>query len=269
MLGENLVVRNSFLLLSFFIFFLSGCSTSTPYKDLEHGYGKTVTTDEDGFKGALFSANELTRTKTAYHFSRMAAVEHCMSSGKLALILSTENATKKETYTKVSSYKTYDGSTQVTSYPVTDTFPRYVTVFRCTQKASLLQGSPEFEALSKELVSPYTKDFKGALLVNKVKEGPLRDGDVLISVNGQRIVNMGDYLAKVKCEGLPNPVDVQILRQEKIQKIKIPVVDFTSTLGLANVNEVKVACDQEQFSVDEPYFCKDFQSQKVPTLPSE
>lgn len=272
---------------------LASCATysPTPYSDLESGgYGKKIIKVSDSYDGSLFMGNTYTSSKRAYHFSRMGAVEHCYERNKLALLVSTIDATKKTSYTGVSTsnytvpgYSKFNGKTyrdsskdqthtNTYSYPVTLKYPNYATLFKCVTTFKSFKGDVKLEQLSKELVSPFTKDFKGGLLVKEANaaESKLLEGDVIVSVNGQRIEKIDDLYDNVYLKDSPiSFVKVKVIRKQKFKTVNAELKDITDLILAQDIVETALACKhREDVEVEIP-FCKETPSDWLKKFPKK
>src|SRR5690606_31000058 len=150
-----------------------GCASQrpTPYAESDGEYGRQILSQDDKvYQGSLFLGNSRTSVGRAHLFSQLAALEECAAINQVTVLGQTIDASKEVTYTKVNSF-TY-GHNPVSflrtySYPVTLQYPKLLTLFRCAPVVQELEHSVKFEKVSRDLVAPYTKDFRGGLLVDK------------------------------------------------------------------------------------------------------
>jgi|GEM_PF-4786788 len=170
------------------LFLVVGCASQRPttYKRTEgNGYGLKIKDLDDGFKISIFMGNSQTSPKWAYHFSRMGAIEDCEQSDSMAYIMRTVDSSKKIQSTGVArqwypqtGFIGYQGlvypmmlsNSMMYRYPVTMRYPNYGSLYHCTKRYNVAKGTPRLKALTRELVSPMTKDFRGGLLVDKLVE---------------------------------------------------------------------------------------------------
>lgn len=259
---------------------LTACATyrPTPYMpSAGKGMpGYSIVDVKDGLKISSFSASMDGR---AYQFSRLAAIEDCMKERQFTVLLKTVDLSTESTTLESSTssytipgYSKFDGKkyrdtskdvvqTNTSTYPVTIRHPQYGTVFRCIAALKTLDGGPEVETLSKELVSPITQDFKGGLLVKDAKTSKaLKTDDVILSVDGKRIQDglaMLDALSVAKSE-----VQIGIIRNKKMKKIKVIVVDQTDLVRAQNLVALKSACEQVQEDESPINSCRVFETSK-------
>lgn len=231
------------------------------------GYGITIT--EDGqFKTSVYTGNTYTGSRKAERFSRLGALEHCRRQGKLAVIVNGEDKSSSFSYTGVSSYNyttpgytTLNGSlyrdhskdithTNVYSYPVVVTYPEYDTKFKCVQKLYTTKDSPKLETVPAVLVSPYSKDFRGGVLVKEVsdKATTLKQGDVVIKVDGKRIETAEELSPAINVSEKPS-VSLTLIRNHKIISRTAPLVDVTVALKDDNKKELITACTPPAYRV--------------------
>ena len=273
--------RAQALLLMAIAILVSSCATMrrpTAYLDSTNSdpFGKSIWNVDSGYRGSTFTGNSDTSPKRAYHFSRLAAVEHCYRAGKFALLVKTYDGSKKKTYTQVSSYnytvpgyskfqgKTYrdrnkdQTHTNVYSYPVTLRYPIYSTLFKCITDYKSIAGKVKYEAISRELVSPFTKDFKGGLLVTSSDEkSGLKEGDVVVEVNGKRIEGYLSFSenAILNTED-GKPLKAKVIRKQKFKTVNLVREDLTNIIIAQNMLEMTMACGQQKKTEVKIPFCE-------------
>ena len=243
-------VRLAVCFLSFVI--LSGCATGTgfvPASAETRGYGYKI--EEAGAsRVATYQGNAKTARADALAFCFVAAFEYCHASGRLALPEKPVELSRQESYTAVNSYQTYSPkglpTTNISSYPVTDVYPRFATAFTCFEHIYDLKGIKRWERISRELVHPVTKDFKGGLLINELvvaPDQPLKESDVITAIAGKRVENFSEI--KEIFETLkPGPINVSLIRAQKLMTIKAELVDETAIVKATAKELLRKACER-------------------------
>lgn len=260
--------------------FLTACATnlSTSYQNQDGRYGLKVKEVKDSYFSSIFQGNSHTKHKKAYAFSKLGAVDHCQRKGLLALLYKTYDASTKTSYTQVSSsnytipgFSKYKGKTyrnssndktysNVYSYPVTKRYPKYYTLFRCIKTYAGIEGAPSFEILSKELVSPITKDFKGGLLVKEIEEGTaLKEGDVIINSNNKRVENFNDIFDETfnnKFTKSNSKLKLTVIRKQKFINITVSLKSLSESLFINNYANAKIGCEYLNVDEKDVYVCQ-------------
>lgn len=237
---------------------VSACAVmppSTGYVEAkdDQEYGYRIVNDQGATYGMIYRGNQYTRSHNAMLYAMAAGFEHCQQKGKLAYITVPKDFSSKSTYTHVSSYQTpvygSDGkissyTSNVSSYPVTMTYPQYSSSATCLASFKVIENLPELESIPRELVHGVTKDFKGGLLV-KVIDGPtpLRENDVIVRINGIRIENgTGIFSALENYKG--KSVKLGVVRDQKIISLTGKVKDLTPAIEASQAAAVSLICEK-------------------------
>ncbi len=111
------------------------------------------------------------------------------------------------------------------------------------------------------MVNPFTKDFKGGILVKKVtSKSNFLEGDVIIVVDGKRVENSLDLFNDIYTRPSVLPVQsptvkVKVIRAQKIKKITAHLRDITQNILIENAAFVKVACSLMTDDEEKPLLC--------------
>lgn len=227
----------------------AACATPTPYKPYTNGEGLT-TGSRDGISYSLFAGNSATSAERAKRFSRLGAIETCLEKKQLTFMGKaldfSQSLTHFESSTTSTPVSSYNGTTNYVSststYPVTTTYPRYVIGFTCTDHVKIMEGNPSLEYVSRDLVTPITGDFRGGILIKNSNESPvLKDDDVIISVDKHRVGDAND-LRDAMFQTKSDKVPFGIIRNKKIQKVKVTLKDASQVVVAENIEDVRKAC---------------------------
>lgn len=240
------------LVVSGLLVLLSACAyrqPSTGYVPASpNGLGYKIHQADSDVTSVRYEGNSQTYSSHAMAYSMLAAYDHCHAKNLVPIVTYPVNFSKSDTYTAVNSYSipqyskngptTY--STHVSSYPVTTTYPKFETAFRCFSAVKEIKDWPKTENISRELVHPVTKDFRGGLLV-KEDSGLFKANDVVIRVGAERVdkalqVNLALQTAKTK-------VPVQLIRAQKIKTVSAETIDVTESVKLSNLGIIAKLCE--------------------------
>jgi hypothetical protein len=180
------------------------------------GYDYFIDKNNPNLGIALFMGNSNTKDDDAKNFSQLAAYKYCNDRNSATQIFETKK-------------------------PVDDSInPIFQSSFVCVDKALFIEGVSNGEDLSRELVNPYTNDFKGGVLVKK-DAAPLKNNDVIISLNNVRIEKMDDVITLVEKLKSKN-VSAKIIRSGKPQIVKLKIVDKYPLLKSSSLMMTKLLC---------------------------
>jgi membrane-associated protease RseP (regulator of RpoE activity) len=255
--------------------FTSGCSTlanrelkATPYavthiksaEDIKSGLNIIPKSNYPNAYLVVFSGNTYTSSLMALEYTIIASFEECARQKKYGLIATPENLSQSTTYTQVyssTSYTptgrgTYIPNTRVSSYPVTETAPAFVTTAYCKTKMYEPKGGKlTHEDISRDVVTPYTKDFKGGVLIKSVEgKSVFQEQDVIVSVNGKRVETFGQFESTLDSLPSARTVTVKIIRNNQMTTVKLDLVDITKTLIAFEAEMYKRSCDQVRTNYD-------------------
>ena len=274
---------------------LSSCVTKPPtqYGKFENNQGLKIiklqgTKKVPIYKNAsIFMANSQTNSKRAYLYSRLGAIDYCSKTNMEAFLGDTINNSKEAKYistqttrSTIPGYSKYKGKTyrnynkdfhtQYTkSYPTTIKYPQFITPFLCISNFKRFEDNVSFENLSKELVSPYTKDFKGGILLkdinDKQKTKDFKDGDVLISVDGTRVETGNELYEKIFLTKISkNQAKVRVIRDQKIMNISVEFKNDLKLIKFKNLKDAALACEIE--TENEIVYCKDSPKEQLTNM---
>jgi hypothetical protein len=120
-------------------------------------------------------------------------------------------------------------------------FSYFKLPFQCLKNLVLLDGAAGLESVSKELVTPYTHDFRGGVLINNPK-APFKKADVIIKMGSTRIDDyeiFRDYLAEMK---KASQVQVTVLRNGKKMSLSGKLEDNTNLLRVGASDLFQLVC---------------------------
>lgn len=217
---------------------LTGCVTPTSFTSAERsedGYGYKVSPVEDspGIFTAKFEGNQATASTNAIVYSTLAAFKYCRDKGEFALMLDgPKSYTTGYTYTSVNTSTSVINGIPYTSsysYPVTVSYPKYAVDFVCLKQYNPLVGYEKHENISRELVHPVKKDFKGGVLITGLGEGkpsPFKEGDVILAIGKERVTSGSDifWLAN---KNKPGRTSVEVIRDGRIKMVSGEIEDRT------------------------------------------
>ena len=114
------------------------------------------------------------------------------------------------------------------------------------------------EDVSRDLVSPVTKDFQGGILVKSVRNGDnFNKNDVIIKINDMRVEKKLNLFQKFYTTPKLSPnVNVSVIRDYKIKKISVEIQDVTELIALARIFESLIICRTQNESNMIIPFCK-------------
>jgi hypothetical protein len=188
---------------------------------------------------SVFSGNAYTSATSAYAYTMIAGFEECAKNKMYGIVSNPKDYSTSSTYTDVHSstyYLTnsYGGITPITSVystPVTATRPAYMSTIDCKKQYHLAKGDLDAEPLSRDLVTPYTKDFKGGVIVTKTIDPiPFLPQDVIISVGSKRVENLNELQDALDNASTKSRVPIKIIRKNAITQITLPIEDHTQAL---------------------------------------
>lgn len=114
------------------------------------------------------------------------------------------------------------------------------------------------EDLSRELVSPFAKDFKGGILLTKIApKSSLKEGDVLIAVGDQRVERSSDLTMQILRNPLTKDIEnVTLIRNRKIITIPVEMQNVLAGFFPEVYSETQVACKNWKEGEPEIEICK-------------
>lgn len=242
---------------------LTACASlhPTPYSAVDaSGYGYKIEKKEAA-QIAEFFGNKDTQPLRAYVYTVLAAYDECGKTNKLAIVSKSVDESKEVNYTQVNSntnyYMTPRGHyvpyTTTTSYPVSLTYPRYGVAFECRDHLNSMSGEPKTQNISRELVSPITKDFKGGVMLAFEKEAKpvgLNDDDLLVNIGKDRVETSEQFYEAVDKAKIGD-VEVRVIRNNELKTTKAKINDATATLREVESKSIDLLCNAIGNEVDE------------------
>jgi hypothetical protein len=252
--------RIIFLAMSLWVFTACVSAQPTPYVAKGgDGYGYSFK-ELNGIQIANFTGNKDTPIMHAYAFSILAAIDECAKKNKFAVVSKAVNQTKEVNYTQVYSETFYDPTprgmvptTYINSHPKTDVYPSFAEAFECRSSLHQLEGTPRTENISKDLVSQFTKDSKGAVLLAFERGGfpvGVQDDDLVIFIDGKRVSIGAEFYAAIDSAKI-GLVDFKVIRNNEIRKVKSKIIDATAELRSVERQTIDLMCNSMGIEVDE------------------
>lgn len=149
------------------------------------------------------------------------------------------------------------GNAQTTSSTWNETlhFPDFVTLFSCEKE--LYRFDVEWTYRSEDLIGQITPDQLGALqCIKQNGEAPSADqlqvGDLLIKVNGRRVLSYFDLRDEIKKAPDKKKIPIEILRNKQPIHLQVEATNQTNELTKYNKTILRAACRGEEFE-NSPY----------------
>lgn len=244
--------------------FLLSCATpikSLPTEFIEKGkglYGYSIQGDEEDANSllAIFEGNSATPPQLAKAYSILTAIDFCRNKGQSSQFIGPSvDFTEESHSTKIGAYSvptSYMGNPAtpslplVYSYPVKVLLPKVATPFRCGKKFPMIASEHDLEPLSRELVHPIVRDFRGGVMVrasedSQIKSHGLFAGDVILSVGKQRVETIYE-LSQALASTAKNPVQSKILRNGKVREIELKFIDAIDRVRVAETRLLSESC---------------------------
>lgn len=196
--------------------FIIGCATIANDKATE----KLVTIKEqDDIRTSLYQTeNKYITSEVSMKNSMLGAMESCAEEKKYALM---DKPTEKKN--------------------------GHLTAFVCKENINSIGHFESTEKVSRELVSPITKDLAGGILVRTIDqkdENSFKDKDILLTLNNKRIENMAQF-SNARDSLAPGKTKVKILRNSKEKEIEIDVTAQTQAIHDAEVVLFELSCSHK------------------------
>jgi hypothetical protein len=242
---------------------LSACAmySGTGYRARTPGEGEGFLVkpiDEGGYSSS-YIGDAFTPREDALAYTMLAAYSFCAAEKKVAYVPTPTDLTTTATGTAIgvttvpvyNSNGTTSYTTQNYAYPVSRTYPAFITPFLCQARYQSFENSVQFEAIGRELVHPTTKDFKGGLLLKAPSEaaggtfamGPFRVNDVIVRVGNQRVEQVGELQdALSMAPAGPQEMKIEVIRRERIVKLNAKVRDITAEIVKVASSTIKILC---------------------------
>ena len=120
--------------------------------------------------------------------------------------------------------------------------PAFATPFLCVSSYNILSQRVELNSLQANLIKEYVDDFGPAIQISKIEgEGALKKNDVIISVDGERVKNILEFLAGMQ-KAKKNSAKLSIIRSKKKKSINVKLVSGLEIHKKNNVNVKKEYC---------------------------
>lgn len=240
---------------------LYSCSTPsrTKYQQWGETGGYLNKTLGKNLYSAMFGGNALTVQEDALMLAKFRAVEICDNDeNKFAVFHNVINRTITDTVIKsntdVTPYNflgttSYSGNT--TSWVENREFPTYEVIFSCEHE--LLKAGIDFEVVDRTVTSPTVKDNLGGLLVRgfatySLNGEVLRRGDIVVSVEGNRVISVKEFSESISRATKPNKISVSFIREQKIKNGIIKLSDVSFDFRNENSKLIANACRAEEIS---------------------
>jgi len=278
-----------------FIFILLSCATpETKYgPTTDDGLGLSIK-KSNLWQESHFKGNQNTSSATARNYANLGAIDYCYSQKKVAFISETIDKSKRRQYNTLRSrvnyvrnpYYDYGAGVYYDSlsynsyhrhhfgyrnpygislfiplrtyysHSVRIQFPHFISKFICVDNYKSLEADIEFEPIAKELVSTFTNDFKGGLLVKKSNHPELKVGDLLLNINNSRIENKDELYGLGLKDTTSNSIVAKVIRNKTIQTISVNSKDITDHIKKTNSEIVKNTCKKiDSKNVNYPTIC--------------
>jgi hypothetical protein len=203
-----------------------------PQTNKTNNYGlevkKIKSIEGNELKYARFTGNTITDPSDSLSGAILGAITECSQQGYIPRILEVKDLSRKEN--RVGSYTTggykigntyYPSNTTVYNYKVN--YPDMMVYFTCSKYLNAHKVSIKTEEVNPVLINDIVRDHRGGLLIVKSEAGPFKPGDIIINMGEKRVTNAGDLLLTQK-KSL-NSITYNIIRNRKIQSVKVPVHD--------------------------------------------
>lgn len=231
------------------MFLLTGCATGyVPSDKSSNGLGYTIKEIPEDSPVSFFThtasyvGNARTQPVAAKVYTEFAALEQCHKENK-TLVLLTDALNLSRTYRNQNVGITPNGAAY--NYDSYSTLPAFLLGFRCdTQFKDFPQIITSFKSLKPELIKDYVNDFKGGVQLEGVKSsGVFESDDVLLKVNGQRVLNtLQVYGALAHTEGIST--NVEYIRNKKVFKEDVLLKDRIESFTDINAQIIVKHCKE-------------------------
>jgi hypothetical protein len=259
-----------------------GCATRTKYKPMAKDGGYAETEISNNLYMVRFAGNAHTNRNDANLFTYLRAIEICTEKGfKVARVYETKDLSTSQTVQKTSNYSynspTYFSATantntnyqafgnqlssnsntaingQITggnSYGGSQrwnqtTFPTFDMLFSCKNNFYLV--GIQMEPVPPENVKEVSKDNVGALqIIGFTNDSPNKDdlqvGDIILKVEGRRVVNMVQLSEALENAKDKNKVTLTVGREGKRKSVSVVAEDKIDALLKNQEQSIQSAC---------------------------